>query len=99
MRPVLGRDMILGVGESLRDKRKTLTVYPNPVSQRLYLTGIHPVSGQPVEIAVYNLFGQLILRQDLHQNFLDVHLIRNGMYLLRVQSANRTYTSKFIVKH
>jgi hypothetical protein len=99
IRPVLGQDMILGVGESLRDKRESLTVYPNPVHNKLHLSGLNPPSGRHVEVAVYNLFGQLIFRQDLHQNILSTRFLRNGLYLLRVRYGSRAYVAKFIVKH
>lgn len=98
IRPVIGQDMILGVG-NLRGHAESLTVYPNPAQDRLQFTGLDLKPGLPAEVAVYNLFGQLVTRQILHQNFLNIRFLSNGMYLLRIQSGNRIYHAKFIVKH
>ncbi len=98
IRPVIGRDMILSVGNH-RSYAETLTVYPNPAQNRLRFTGIDLKPGLSAEAAVYNLFGQLVTRQVLHQNFLNIRFLSNGMYLLRIQCGNRIYHAKFIVKH
>ena len=99
LRPVLGQDMILGTEQILQEEETTLFVYPNPVQSLLRFSGTGLTPGVEVEAAVYNLFGQLVTRQTLRQNFLNIRFLSNGMYLLRIQSGNRIYHTKFIVKH
>ncbi len=99
MRPVLGQDMILGVGQRMSDKRKSLTVYPNPAQDKLRFSGLNLKPGQHITAAVYNLFGQQMFRQEFPHNFLDIRSLDNGMYLLRINYGGRIYTAKFIVKH
>jgi len=99
MRPVLGQDMILGTGRLLPEKEVSLNVYPNPVQNRLRFAARGLTPGATAEAAVYNLFGQMIIRQTLRRNFLNIRFLNNGIYLLRVKSGNRVYSAKFIVKH
>ncbi len=99
LRPVLGQDMILGTGRLLQEKEKSLNVYPNPAQNQLRFTAYRLAPGATAEAAVYNLFGQVISRQTLRRNLLNIRFLSNGIYLLRVQYGNRVYSAKFIVKH
>ncbi len=99
LRPVLGQDMILGTGKLLPAGEVALNVYPNPAQGQLRFTAHGLTSGVTREVAVYNLFGQLVVRRTLRRNFLDTRFLSNGMYLLRIKSGNRIYSAKFIVKH
>ncbi len=99
MRPVLGQDMIMGSGNLLPEEEMKLSVYPNPTQNRLRFTAHGLVPGVAAEVAVYNLFGQLVSHRILRQNILNTRFLSNGMYLLRVQSGSRVYSAKFIIKH
>ncbi len=99
IRPVLGQSLILGVGQLFHKKQNALALYPNPVRERLHISGISEEPGMPVRVLVYNLFGQVVLRQMLFHNLLNVSSLSNGMYLLRAKTTKGIYHAKFIVKH
>ena len=99
LRPVLGQDIILGTGRLLPEGEISLNVYPNPAQNQLRFTAHGLTPGVATEVAVYNLFGQLVSRRTLHRNLLNTSFLSNGMYLLRIKSGNRIYSAKFIIKH
>ncbi len=97
LRPVLGQDMILGTGN--RKETSRLSVYPNPARNMLRLSGIL-ISGQhPARITVYDLSGRPVIRQKIVENRLRISRLPVGMYLLHLQSNNRSLMTKFIVRH
>ncbi len=100
IRPVIGGDMSLKTGiESHSIHKGELKVYPNPVRNSLRFSGIRITAQKPATAVVYDLFGRLVLHQNLHRNLLKTAQLKNGMYLLRLQSGREVYTTKFIVKH
>ena len=100
IRPVVGgQEMITGTGRLGTREEKALNVYPNPAQSQLRFTARGLVPGTAMEVAVYNLFGQMVSHRVLHRNFLNIRFLSNGMYLLRISSNHRVYSTKFIVKH
>ena len=98
IRPVVGRDMILGTNIP-QGKPYDVTAFPNPVQTNLHFTGLHITGQNPAVVAVFDLFGRRVLQQKLFKNELNTTSLRNGMYLLRLESGKKIYTTKFIVKH
>ena len=74
-----------------------VTMYPNPVSDRLYLKNLPETSYQ---IAVYNHRGQLLYDRAVQphskEEALPVGDLRQGIYLLKVISQNGITTQKFV---
>ncbi len=100
IRPVIGgQEMVTGTGRFHAREEKTLDVYPNPAQSQLRFTARGLVPGTAMEAGVYNLFGQMVSHSVLHRNFLNIRFLSNGMYLLRISSNHRVYSTKFIVKH
>ncbi len=97
MRLVLGQDMFLKTDVSSPGQVKVLPVYPNPANQQLRFS--LPATVRSAEVAVYNLYGQLVIHDVSHQNFISTAGWANGMYFLRLRSGDKTYAAKFIVKH
>ena len=66
-----------------------LNIYPNPVSDRLYLNG---VSGE--NFAIYDQHGKLLLKQKLsEQNGIDVSSLLPGVYVLLIDD---NMTTRFV---
>jgi len=97
LRPVLGQDMILGDGE--RQEKARFSVYPNPARNVLRLSGIRVNGHQPAVITVYDLSGRPVIRQKMVGNTLHVGRLPVGLYLLYLQSGNRGFSTKFVIKH
>jgi hypothetical protein len=98
IRPVVGRNMILGTNRQKANPVSVVT-FPNPVQNRLQFAGIRITGQIPATVVVYDLFGRTVLKQKLYRNILNTASLRNGMYLVRMQSGTAVYTAKFIVKH
>ncbi len=63
-----------------------LNIYPNPVSDRLYLNG---VSGE--NFAIYDQLGKLLVKQKLsEQNGIDVSSLLPGVYVLLIDDSMTT---------
>lgn len=70
--------------------RSTVSIYPNPVSGRLYVTGL---TG-PARLEVYNNLGQLKLTSPTSS--VDVTALAPGIYFLKIRKGETTETFKFI---
>ena len=80
-----------------------LQVYPNPVSNDLFIKGQFKAKVGQLSISVYNGFGQLVSKDlvDMDSNQfshkIDVHLLQSGLYLLNCEFENgQTLTRKFV---
>ena len=80
-----------GIGEGPMMNNTTLSVYPNPVSERLTVT-----LNQEDEVVIYNMMGQTVSSFQGHTgiNTVDVSNMSSGIYFISAGSA----TQKFIVK-
>ncbi len=73
-----------------------ITVYPNPAASDL---NIKLGSVEKADYTIFNLMGQIIYKGLLNAdtiNRIDIENAANGIYLLRINSNNMTYTQKFI---
>ena len=83
----------LGLGDSVEIKK--LSLYPNPVSDQLYISS----EDQKVEnVAVYNLSGTLVKNVSNEVDSIDVSDLATGSYLIRVTTDQRITTKKIIKK-
>ncbi|TXE05811.1 S8 family serine peptidase [Gelidibacter salicanalis] len=75
---------------------KQVQLYPNPVSELLYLK--LPNNHEHGILRIYNLLGKQLLEQEYHSNPLpvDVSKLATGMYLLTIHSGHNSYNLKFI---
>ena len=80
-----------GIGEGPVMNNTTLSVYPNPVSERLTVT-----LNQEDEVVIYNMMGQTVSSFQGHTgiNTVDVSNMSSGIYFISAGSA----TQKFVVK-
>lgn len=71
-------------------------LYPNPVTQStLYIT---TKDNDVKDIVVYNVFGEIVLKQQLKTKELNVSKLISGMYLMQVTENHKTITRKLVVK-
>jgi hypothetical protein len=60
-----------------------MKVYPNPVSDLLYLS----TSGQPIDnVFVYDLMGRLVLSQSVNNSSVDMSKLSDGVYFVKTDS-------------
>jgi PKD repeat protein len=75
---------------------KELQLYPNPVSDELFILN----ADQNSTVEVYNLSGKLVLTRKLEtdNNLLNVSTLKAGLYILKANGNQRTSLVKFIKK-
>lgn len=74
---------------------KEATVYPNPVTNTLYIDNIT----ENATVEVYNQLGQLVIAKEADaQVTLDMSGLANGIYMVNIQSGNSSKTVKVIKK-
>jgi hypothetical protein len=66
-------------------------IYPNPVQNILYVKG----SSEAYSIEIYSLIGQLV-KTVSNANEIDVSLLSQGVYLIRISNENVSTTQRFI---
>ena len=82
----------LGLLQNLETPK--LTLYPNPVSNSLYLT-----SNQKIEnVLIYNITGALVKSISNNPESIDVSNLNSGSYLVKVTTNQGSFTQKIIKK-
>ncbi|MBF0576238.1 leucine-rich repeat protein [Dysgonomonas sp. GY617] len=71
-----------------------LKVYPNPVTDILYLESGASIS----ELQVYSTNGKLVLKQANVSSSINVSHLASGSYILKLQIGDKSYTHKLIKK-
>lgn len=76
--------------EALNDK---YTMFPNPVSDRLYVKGVVANA----HVSIYNTLGNLIYESEIENGqFLELSHLSQGMYLLKLQEQGSLSVRNFI---
>jgi len=73
-------------------KHPTVNVYPNPAEDYIVISGMDTT---PVQVNVYTTSGQEI-QQVMNSERIDVSSLLPGAYLVKIQTANGQFVSKFI---
>lgn len=81
------------LGTSDAKAKSTITVYPNPVTDVLYLKNISKAT-----VKVYSAAGQQLLSTVISNGQFDVSELPKGVYTLTVQTNSNLSTTKFIKK-
>ena len=89
-----------GGSTGIRDARNQggkTAVWPNPASERLH---VRTMMSAPVEAAITNSQGKLLLRQSFTQPSFEINVgsLATGSYTLRLQSGNNVENIPFVVK-
>ncbi len=76
-------------------KEPKIKLYPNPSSGRIIL---ECAEDQPLNLWVYDLFGEIILHRELNNKTteVDISFLPNGMYLIRISGDTWTVQQKLI---
>lgn len=66
-------------------------IYPNPVSDRLYIVGQSNISYE-----IISLIGKTVKRGNIQTNSIDVSILEPGIYLLRINWENGPTVQRFV---
>jgi len=73
------------------------SVYPNPASDIINLSGINCQSGCNMDIT--DISGKLVLRySNADNNFFNISNLKPGVYFIKIQTGKSVYSNKFIKK-
>jgi hypothetical protein len=80
------------------DANTSLIVFPNPSTQNITIKYNSFIKNKECMILIYNIQGQLLLQQPLHQEkqCIDISSFSKGIYLLKLMSSDKTETIKII---
>lgn len=91
IRPVVGASYYIGLDEQKSDV--SLQLYPNPVSNTLYLEG----DFQNGQVNIYDFMGRKVYQGE-YQHEISVDNLNNGLYYIRIITAdNQVINQKFII--
>jgi len=71
-----------------------IRIYPNPTVSKLYIDANAVVK----QATLYNLTGSMVMHSEGDVQSMDVSQLRNGTYLLRIQTLEGVYNQKIIKK-
>jgi alpha-tubulin suppressor-like RCC1 family protein len=78
----------LGISDNLIE---TIKIYPNPVKEIIYLSKI-----RNLDYKIYDLLGKIVLEGIINENQINVNSLKNGIYILKLESEKNTFNQKFI---
>lgn len=86
----------LGIEDELRNNQ--FVIYPNPASNEVNVS--FPADENTATARLYDIFGKLISETQVStlKQVIDVSVLTQGMYLLSIQSENRTNSFKVLKK-
>jgi len=79
---------------SKKDLSQNINVYPNPVSNKLYIQKDVSV----VAASLYDINGKKIKSLDGQKNEYDLSFLKNGIYFIKIMSENNLFCTKIIIK-
>jgi xyloglucan-specific exo-beta-1,4-glucanase len=73
-----------------------IIVYPNPASDKIFIENLNiPV----VEVRIYATNGELITKSDNPESGIDISQLRDGIYIVMVNTSNNQFSVKKLVKN
>jgi len=79
---------------SKKDLSQNINVYPNPVSNKLYIQKDVSV----VAVSLYDINGKKIKSLDGQKNEYDLSFLKNGIYFIKIMTENNLFCTKSIIK-
>lgn len=76
---------------------ETVQIYPNPATDYITLKLVQP---SDANVILYDALGKTVLNQPVKNNgALDVHHIKDGIYILEINSTQGTVKRKVVIRH
>ena len=88
------------VKNKLQTEKEEIAIYPNPVSEKVFIDVKNPVSDK-ICAEMYDAEGRLVYKEEISKSNLniDVSNLNGGIYLLKLNSSDNRYNQKIVVKH
>ncbi|MGZ5221804.1 MAG: T9SS type A sorting domain-containing protein, partial [Chitinophagaceae bacterium] len=80
-------------------RNNALEIFPNPVSDILYIKGISIDKRSNQFIEIYDMNGRKLRVNNISQNSVNVSALKTGAYFIRIKQNSATiYSGRFIKK-
>jgi len=79
-----------------------LNIYPNPTKSSLTLQ-YNLIENSSINVAIYDVIGRKVQEnkwvqhKGMHQNMVNTQNLKNGIYLLRLSTGNKTAVKRFVI--
>jgi len=73
------------------ENRLNISIYPNPVKDKLYIQGLSNTS----KVSIYNVLGKLVLSETTKSE-IDVDNLQSGIYIIKIVDEQKEIIRKFI---
>ena len=99
VRPIVGTDMILSNDElTANDDITNIKVFPNPASTYFSISNIHALNTLSAKLKLYNIYGAEVLNiTGLNNNKININHIPSGIYIVRIISDGKQYSTKLLI--
>jgi endoglucanase len=77
-----------------KDFSKAITLYPNPVKNRLFLKNSQPIR----EAHIYDVKGKKLFSLNHPKHNVDLSFLKNGIYFIEIVTENNLFCTKSIIK-
>jgi endoglucanase len=77
-----------------KDFSKAITLYPNPVKNRLFLKNSQPIR----EAHIYDVKGKKLFSLNHPKHNVDLSFLKNGIYFIEIITENNLFCTKSIIK-
>jgi photosystem II stability/assembly factor-like uncharacterized protein len=90
----------VGIDEPGNDLQ--FSVYPNPVVNQLWIEVSKP-GNDPVRVTIHDILGKTLVEQDMRftnvikTNSLDLSNMANGIYMIRLNQGDQSFTKKLVI--
>jgi hypothetical protein len=78
------------------DKNNSISLYPNPTNNGI-VSFNSDLNGNK-NIKIYDISGREVLNTNISENSFNVNGLNSGAYLVKINSENKSYTLKLIIK-
>ncbi|MBK9213819.1 MAG: T9SS type A sorting domain-containing protein [Saprospiraceae bacterium] len=86
--------MPIGTKETLITANDKIAIYPNPVSNTLYINTLDNVI-KIKKIAIYNILGEMLISRDGSENEINTQSLPSGNYIIQVTTPSYISNKKF----
>ena len=86
------------LGEGVEEHETSFNIYPNPVSDKLYIETLTQTQTQTQTVEIYDAFGRLQSTVNGQQSMVDVSNLNSGVYFVKVITTEGEAVKRFIKK-
>jgi len=97
LRPVFGKQITRPTSVTTQASLEGITIYPNPCSDKLYISVPESMANNGISCTIYNVSGQIMLATSGNSGYIDVSGLPGGFYIVRIMDKTGTSVSKKII--